>query len=235
MTVDGALAALTVGVAYFSATKHTAKLYLLLVMACLVRETGPLLLGGFILFELQAKRFVRTAVWATTALPALTWFWFVRRNLPGPHNLTGIPGLRFFRLKLGIVEAMFRPPHYHLSAGLETITRSLDVVALCAIVCAMTAGFILLRTRPLGPIAITALLYAALVFMLIHRVYWIDCYTHARVFSPLLVIVALQAAAMKDRVNACWWMLLPIPLMDLRICLQLGPQALGILRGVLGN
>ena len=136
MTVDGALAALTVGAAYFTATRQTTKLYLLLVMACLVRETGPFLLGGCILFELQARRFARSAVWATAALPALMWYWFVSRNVPGVRNLSGIPSLPQPRLSGGIFKAILRPAHYPFSAGLETFTRSLDAVAVCAIVCA---------------------------------------------------------------------------------------------------
>ena len=235
MTTDVALAALCVGFAYFVKERHTAKLYLLLVLACLVRETGMLLVAGFIIFELRAKRFVQSAIWATACLPALAWYWFLYLNLQTVHNVGGIPQFLYRRLGLGIIGAILHPQPYALSATLEAIVRSFDAVALLAIVCALVAGIILVRTRPLSPISIAAFLYAALAIMLISSRYWFHCYGYARVFSPLLILIALQATASNQPVKAWWWMLLPAPLVDLRIGLELGPQVLGVFRGLLGN
>ena len=234
MTQDGALAALSVGFAYFSRTKQTANLYFLLVLACLVRETGVVLVAGCILFELLAKQFARSAIWATTCLPALGWALYLPQRFPVVRNISGVPPFLYRRLGLGIFGAILRPAHYHLSAMLETIARSLDVVSLIAVVGALIGAILLLRSRPLNPISITAVLYAALVIVLNNSRYWLLCFGYARVFSPLLVLVALQAMASKHSVKTWWWMVLPAPLVDLRVGLQLGEQIAGVFRGLLG-
>ena len=235
MTMDGALAALSVGFVYFIATGNTAKLFALLLAACLVRETGTLLVAGCILFDLSQRRFARAAVWATACLPMLVWYGYVYWNLHGDPNIFGMPNFLEGRLGLGIIGAILHPPHYALGAAIESITRSLDVVSLLGMLCALVAGLLLLRTRPLNPISIAAVLFAAMAIMLTSSIYWRDSFGYTRAFSPLLILIALQAAGAKNRMRAWWWMLLPAPLMDLRIGLQLGPQVLGVFRGLLGH
>jgi hypothetical protein len=235
MTVDGALAALTVGFAYIVTTKQTAKLYVLLVLACLVRETGALLVAGCVLVEMQRKEFIRSAMWATAALPALAWYAFLFLNLHAVRITSGFPTYFHIRWSLGIIGQMFRPQRYNnLSAVLETLARSLDSVALIGIVCALIAGIVLVGTRPLDLISMTCFVHTVLGIAMASRLVWFDCYGYGRVMSPMLILIALQALASKRPVKAWWWMLLPVPLVDLRLGLQLGPQALGIVRGLLG-
>src|SRR5579863_7687386 len=90
MTVDVALAAFTVAFAFYWRTGASTKLFVVLMLACLVRETGVFLAGGCCLVEFFSRRWVRAAVWASTALPAAGWYLFIHRVLPD-HTRFGIP------------------------------------------------------------------------------------------------------------------------------------------------
>ena len=79
------------------------------------------------------------------------------------------------------------------------------------------------------------MLYTVLRLAMAARRFLFDCYGYGRVLSPMLILIALQAMALRRPVKAWWWMLLPVPLVDLRIGLQLGPQVLGIVQGLLGR
>jgi hypothetical protein len=235
MTVDVALAALAIGVAWYSKTESAAKLYTVLAMACLVRETGLLLVAACCLVDLLTKRFKAAAIWATACLPLLGWYLFLRNKLAVSGTGGGVPRWTYRRLGPGIIGRLLHPIRYPFTEPMEVLTRSLDVVALTGIVCAIVTAIILMRLRPLGPVSIAAFLYAALAIAMVNVHYWDWCYSYARVFSPLLIFIALQTTASKPRMRAWWWSLAPTALVDLRIGLQLGVQALGILRGLSGH
>jgi len=235
MTVDGALAALAIAVAWYSRIESPVRLYTVLGMACLTRETGVILVAACCLVDMLAKRFRRAATWATACLPLLGWYLFLRNKLAVTGTGGGVPRWTYKRLGVGIIGRLLHPIHYPFTGALEVLTRSLDVVALTGILCAIAAAIILLRRRPLGPVSIAAFLYAALAIALVNVNYWNWCYSYARVFSPLLIFIALQTTASKHRISGWWWTLAPTALVDLRIGLQLGVQALGILRGLSGH
>ena len=234
MTVDGSLAALSVAFAYFLKTRSTAKLYVVLVLACLVRETGVLLVGGCCISELVFRRFTRAALWGTACLPALAWYWFLDTQAQAS---AGIAAPRWFLKKFGfgLIGRLFDPPRYPLSSTLEWIARSADVVALAGILCALIVATVLLRVRPLSPITITAGLYVALAIMMTSTRYWNSCYTYSRAFSPLLIFIALETASLRLPTRAWRWGLVPMVLVDLRIGLQMGPQLAGVVRGLSGH
>ena len=234
MTVDGALTALTVGFAYFWKTGAPRKIYLLLALACLTRETGVLLVGGCCIFELLAKRFTRSLVWATAGLPALAWYLFVHVRVPALHNHPVLPRWFLTRFVPGLINRMFHPLHYPFPAPVDLLARSLDVTALAAILCAAIMAIVLLRRRLLGPVSIAAALFAFMALSLTSVRYWDHCYGYARVFSPLLVLVALHAMTGKRGTGPWWMALLPSALVDLRVGLELGSQTLRIVRGLLG-
>jgi hypothetical protein len=235
MTVDVALAALAVGVAFYSKTESPAKLYVVLVMACLVRETGVLLVAACCLVDLFAKRYKEAAIWATAGLPLVGWYLFLSTKLAVYGDSGGVPRWVYRRLGPGLVGRLLNPIRYPLIGSIEVLTRSLDVVALAGIAVAIVAAIILLRLRPFGTISVAGALYAALGVGMVNIHYWDWCYSYARVFSPLLIFIALETTAAKHRTRGWWWALAPTALVDLRIGLQLGLQALGILRGISGH
>lgn len=234
MTVDVSLAALSVAFAYFLKTRSAPKLYVILVLACLARETGALLVAGCCISELIFRRFGRAALWGTACLPSVAWYWFLDAQV---HKAGGIAAPRWFLKKfgLGLIGRLFDPPRYSLSAPLEMLARSADVIALSGILCALIVAVVLLRMRPLGAMPIAAGLYVVLALTLTSVRYWNSCYSYSRVFSPLLVLTALETVGARRWSNAWILGLLPTALVDTRIGLQLGPQVIGVVRGLLGH
>ncbi|MCU1273838.1 MAG: hypothetical protein JWO48_1269, partial [Bryobacterales bacterium] len=187
------------------------------------------------LVDLLAKRFKSAAIWASTCLPLVGWYLFLRNKLEVTGSGGAVPPWAYKRLGAGIIGRLLHPIDYPFTGPMEALMQSLDAVALIGIVCAIVAAIILVRLGPLGPVSIAAFLYAALAIALVSVRYWDSCYSYSRVFSPLLIFIALAATDSKHRVSGWWWTLVPTALVDLRIGLQLGPQALGILRGLSGH
>jgi hypothetical protein len=233
MTVDVAIAACTVGLAYYISIQSIPKLYGVLVLACLARETGILLLGAMCLYELWSRRFTRALLWATACIPMVGWYLFLFTRLRGVGN--GVPRWFVLRFGWGVFERILDPRRYELPGALEAITRSLDVMAMLGIVCAIAAAAILLSTRSRDPLTLTAALFAILAVVLTAPRYWNEVFGYARVFTPLLIAIALRAVGWRGRTRHWWWMLLPTVLVDLRVGFQLGPQVLGILQGIAGR
>jgi hypothetical protein len=231
MTVDVALAAFTVAFVLYWRTGAWTRLFIVLLLACLVRETGVLLAGGCCLVELFSLRIKRAAIWASAALPTLVWYAFVRRQLPERTHF-GVPTWFARKLATGIFHSIHRPPHYPLAPLLEAIARWSDVISLTAILLASLVAIVFLRSRPLNPLAIAAVLFVVLVFVLTNVGYWNDVNGYARVFTPLLVLVALGTLAGEGGIP--WWTgLVPAILVDLRLSLEFASEAGGIVRGLL--
>jgi hypothetical protein len=231
MTVDVALAAFTAAFALYWRTGAGTKLFIVLMLACLVRETGVLLAGGCCLAELFSRRMVRAATWAATVLPALVWYLFIQRTFPEETRF-GIPASIASGLIPGIFHFMRQPPHYPLSPLLEAIARWGDVFSLAAILGAALLAILYLRARPLNPLPIAAVLFVVLVFVLTSSIYWVDVNAYARIFSPLLLLVALGSLGRESGVP--WWTgLVPAILVDLRLSMEFATAAGSIVRGLL--
>lgn len=232
MTVDVALAALTVGFAYYAAARSTAGLYCVLLLACLTRETGALLVAAVFVFELWSRRFTRAFFWASAALPAAIWYLFVSVHLHAFRTGRVVPRWFAGRPGWGIIARILNPQRYGFPPGVEAITRTLDVIALMGILAALIAAFVLLFSRPADPLRLTGLMFAVVAILLTRPHYWDGCFGYSRVFTPLLLVIALDAARWKSQSHRWWWGLVPWLLVDLRIGLQLAPQALGVLQGI---
>jgi hypothetical protein len=231
MTVDVALAAFTVAVAYYWRTGGWTKLFIVLLLAGLARETGVFLAGGCCLAELFSRRLARGVVWASAALPSLLWFLFLRHAIPEKAKL-GVPAWFTKHVGPGILKRIVQPPHYPLSPLLDTIARSGDVISLAAILLASLLAILFLRAHPLSPLAIAAALFVALVFLITGTSYWNDVNGYARVFSPLLLLVGLGSMAREAGVP--WWTgLFPALLVDVRLGMEFATAAGGIVRGLL--
>jgi len=234
MTVDVALAALTVAFAVYWKTGSWWKLFVVLLLACLVRETGLLLVAGVCLFDWINRRFARGALWASASLPMFAWYWFVSGKF---HEKTryGAPTWFLKKLAPGLFHSVLQPPRYPLPATLEAIARVADVLALAAILFASILAIALfLRVRPRGPLAIAALLFAALVFALTSNQYWTDPYGYPRVFSPLLILIALPSITREAGTLSPWWLtLVPALVIDLRVGMQFVWAISGAVRGLL--
>jgi hypothetical protein len=234
MTVDVALVAFTVAFAVYCRTGSWWKLFLVLLLACLVRETALLLVAGICLFDLLRRRFERVVLWASTSLPMFAWYFFIRRIFPGKTHF-GAPTWFANKVGPGLLYRMIYPPQYPLPPALDAIARFADSLALAAILLASILAILLvLRAHPRGPLAISGLLFAALVFALTSVQYWVDVNGYARVISPLFILVALPSIARETRNAYPWWLgLVPPIVVDLRLGLQFTSQIGGVVRGLL--
>lgn len=232
MTVDVALAALTVGFAYYAAVGSSAGLYSVLLLACLTRETGVLLVAAAGIFELWSRRFTRAFCWASAALPAAIWYLFVSMHLHADRVERVVPGWFAGKPGWGILAQILHPQQYGLPPAIEAVTRTLDVIALLGILAAVVAAIVLLFSRPADPLRLTGVMFAAVVILLTRPRYWDGCFGYSRVLTPLLLVIALDVACWKPAAHRWWWGLVPWLLVDLRVGLQLAPQALGILKGI---
>jgi hypothetical protein len=231
MTVDVAFAAFTVAFALYWRTSAWVKLFIVLMLACLARESGALLVGGCCLVEMFKRRWVRALTWASTALPALVWYLFIGRVVPEQTHF-GVPTWVAAGLGEGIFYRLHHPPHYPLPPWLDAVARLGDMVSLIAILLASVLAILFLRAYPLNPSALAATMFVVLVFALTDTAYWTDVNGYARVFSPLLLLVALGSLARESGVP--WWSgLVPIVLVDLRLAMEFASPASGIIRGVL--
>ncbi|HTW63364.1 MAG TPA: hypothetical protein VME17_02060 [Bryobacteraceae bacterium] len=231
LTIDIALAAFTVALAFYWRTSAWPSVFVVLMLACLARETGALLVGGCCLAELFNRRLIRAVTWGASALPALAWYLFIRRALPEKTHF-GVPTWVAGHAQAGIFRDLRQPPHYPLPPLLEMIARWGDVLSLLAILAAAVLAILFLRANPRSPLAMAAVLFTALVFLLTIPSYWNDVNGYARVFSPLLILVALGSLARESGVP--WWAgLIPALLVDLRLSMEFAAPAGGIVRGLL--
>jgi hypothetical protein len=233
MTVDIALAALTIGFAVYLRNAPAWKLFVVLVLACLVRETGLLLVGGVWLFDLIQRRFARVALWSCAALPMLAWYAFIRGIYFEKTHL-GAPKWFARKFGAGLFYRMFRPQHYPLPPVLDTLARAGDVLALAGILLgAILAIVLFLRARPKNALVLSALLFTALVFVLTNARYWNDVNGYARVLSPLLILVALPSIARQPRSFPLWLGLAPTLLVTVRLGIEFSSAIGGVLRGLI--
>ena len=197
-----------------------------LALAPFARETGLLLVAAAALAEAGARRF-RRALWTlAAAVPYAVWCIYAwMRTPPDATNL-------FARLPFsGIAAALFHGLPEPRGAFRPALI-ALDYAALAGMVLAMVlAAWLWLRNRR-DPIAIAALLFALLAVQATHPEIWAHVFSFGRVFSPLLLLLALSAARKAARHRAL--LLAPVILMLPRVAAQFAPQAFGVLRGLLG-
>ncbi len=234
MTVDVALAAFTVAFAVYWRIASPWKLFIVLLLACLARETGLLLVAGVCLFELLNRRFARAVLWVSATLPMFGWYWYLRRIFNEKTHY-GAPAWFAKKLGPGLFYRLLQPPQYPLTPILEAVARFADVLALGAILFASILAILLfLRAHPKGPLAISGLLFTVLVFALTGAQYWTDAYGYPRVLSPLLILIALPSIAREAGTTSPWWLsLVPAVVVDLRLGMQFAWAIGGVVRGML--
>jgi hypothetical protein len=214
LVADAALAALVVAFALLSEQNRLAPLYVTLAAAALTRETGLLLLAGYVLFCATQRHWSRAFAMSTAALPCFAWYWFVQQHTrPFDYPSSWIPGN-------AIVQVMAHPSSYPEHAG---IIQALDAVSVLAVVSSFFLALVCFR-EPYGP---SATLFALLGIFLQRVENWQQLFDYGRVYTPVLAFLALYGLSRRVR-----WAFAPLLLVTPRLGLQLAPQILGIARGV---
>jgi hypothetical protein len=225
MTVDVALAALWAGFAVYTTAGHKRRLYPLMIAAPLVRETGLAMAGAFCLWSLLRRDGRGALAGAATALPFAGWLLYVQIRF-GAYSVGWLSALPLHDL-LGVVRQPFLYPW-------ETLTNAVVIAAdLAAVAGSLLAIGLAFRSRGLWSRSVLELSVVVLgvlgVVMALFgsRDIWVHVYGHARLLSPLLVLLALRSLERK-----AWSDLSPLPLVAPRIGLQFASDALRVLRGV---
>ena len=220
MLVDLAVASLALGFAVYldSETEKPWKLYLVLGAAALCRDTGFLLFAAYAIRLLALRRYRQIAIFATALVPAVLWTLWVRGMLPGGAAFG--PGA-LFPLR-GMLHAVLHPRHYPFSAPVVAVIGALWWVQFGGILLAIALA--LGNWRKVGADAVrnACFLWACFAIVLPPGTYD-DPLSGARILAPLLLFQFLEAGRLTR---------LPLLLVTPRVWLELTPQVLGILRGL---
>src|SRR3984885_942930 len=101
MTVDVALAALCVAFVRYTRKPSPVRLYVTLLLAPLVRDSGALLVAAQFGYDLFAERWRRAAAYATAILPAAAWYVYVWKHVSAmgavhtEQSFRALPGWMF--------------------------------------------------------------------------------------------------------------------------------------------
>jgi hypothetical protein len=219
MTVDIALASLALGFAvYLEADSDSPwKLYLVLTAAALCRESGFLLFAAYAIRLLALRRYRQVAIFATALLPAPLWTLWVRGTLPG-----GALGPQLLFPAWSMLHAVLHPRQYAFSAPVVAVIRTLWWAQLAGFVLSGVLAFGNWRKMGADAIRNACFLWACFAIMLPPGVFD-DPFAGARILAPLLLFQFLEAGRLTR---------LPLLLVTPRVWLELTPQVLGILRGL---
>ncbi len=223
LTIDHALAALAVAFVILARRGPSWRLYLVLALAPLARETGLLLTTAWAAHCALGRRWRETALAVSTAIPWLAWsFYLMAATPPTTLSVSLIPLSECWR-------SLAHPVPYPPGIPLLWAVRIADVLALGGMLAAIgLAGALAWRKRR-DPAAIAALLFAALALVLQHHEVWVTPYNYGRIFSPLLVLVAMGWLPVNRALAP-----LPVAMMLPRLLMQYGRQVEGVVRAAIG-
>jgi hypothetical protein len=220
MVTDVLLAALAAGFAVHW-KRPSWRLFAILAAAALARETGVLFIAGYCLYLAVARRWTQAVKYAMAALPAAGWYLYVQlRTAPSEYLIRLAP------LSV-ILSVLLHPASYPARIPLIPLVQAADFAAIAGMLAAFALSCIALRADPQPETYIAACFaLAGVVFQ--QSQMWDHVYHYGRVFTPVLVFLAIQAMKRK---SAVW--LAPSLMIVPRIAMQLAPQAIGIARAVL--
>ncbi len=233
MTVDVAMAALSVAFVRYAKKESSARLYLVLVLAVLVRETGALLIAGQCWYDLAGRRWRRAAGFATAILPAAAWYayiWNRTAALAAAHPEKHPHHASFWRLQYpgaGMLMKLFQPDQYPFSPWLNHGLQVADALALCGFATLIAMAVWSLRQRPWDVEQWAMLGFVALALATSPADFWGQVYNYGRPFTPLVFLAALRPWR-----NRSPWAFAPVLPITLRVLAQMAPQAAGIARGL---
>ncbi|HYL35303.1 MAG TPA: hypothetical protein VEV17_05280 [Bryobacteraceae bacterium] len=223
LTVDVALAALCIALALLVSRESRYRLYGVLLAAPLVRETGFLLVAGYVLSLLWKRRLRSALFFATAALPALAWYAFVQLQTSS-EDIAAFSRIPF----QGIALRMATPYQYPFGPAIAAISTILDYAALAAIALAVALAIRMGFQRLAGPVEFGIYCFVIFAAFLFSPGAWAEVYAFGRTLSPLLILLGIYGLSKRY-----WIFTLPLLLVVPRTVIQLGPQVIGVFRKVL--
>jgi hypothetical protein len=231
MTADIALAAFTAGFAYYALdlpgsarySSSTWKILIILTCAALTRETALPIIGGYAIFLAARLQILRAILAAATALPSAFWYVYLSRleRSSAPDYVAWIPFA-------GYVDRIIHPSVYLLNPLKNAVTQVFDYAALAAVAIALMIALRLAFRRRWDARACAIYALALAIVFLRSRSVWEEVYAFGRVFSPFLLLVALDELPANP-----WLAVAPLVLTGARISLNLAGQVSGVAQGIL--
>lgn len=222
LTVDGAFLALCAGFALSVRLGSKAGAYAAVLVACLTRETGLILVAALCGAALLHRRWRTALVFSTAALPALAWYAYLAKALP-PSSSVILSTIPFH----GLMHRIIFPPAYSFPHA--WVVHALHYLALAGVALAVVLAVQAAAHSPKRENAIALLLFTALAAFLGPGDPWENSYSFARTLSPLLLLLALEPRSLFG-----WLRLAPIALSAPSILMYFTPQLLGITRRLAG-
>ena len=224
MTIDLALAALTIGLARYSSCEWQAwYIYPVLCAAPLVRETGMVLVAAWCLYSALRRDWWAVMLGTGCALPALAWWAYVQRHT----TADGTAWLSRYPFS-GILDRTIQGVHPPLTTLWLRAASWFEDLALAGIWLALAFSFYLAWKRRYGLLEITAIAFTALAAALGKFDIWGSAYAFGRTMAPLLIVLGL--IALRDRKPA---FAVPLALILPRIALQYEAQLREAVRGTM--
>ncbi len=222
LTIDTALAALTVGFVLYAGEGKDRRSLVVLALCPLGRETGLAITAGRACQQWHDRDWKQLLLTIGSVLPFLVWFFFVFRNTPRDGTLW------FSYPFAGIIHRTLQPVQYPITGRWVAMAAVLDYLALIGvwIALALTAHLALKRRYGLIESCIYTFFLGAI--WLGKADIWAGAYEFGRTMSPLIILLGLLAIRERSRL-----LLLPLACTLPRIFLQFEPQLRGILRQIL--
>jgi hypothetical protein len=222
LTVDVALAACCVGFVLYLRDSQGVKLYAVLLAAALTRETGLLLIAGYVFWLISGRRIRDAMLFATSALPAACWYVYVSQ-----HTIPAASGFLTPFAFSGMLGRALHPAAIDQAFAIRILVWILDLLALCGVAGALLWTLLKALRRTVTPLTISIYFFALLAILLTPGDPWSDVYAFGRTLSPLLLLCALDGLA-----EGIEWPAFAMVLVDPRIGLQLSVQILKVVRGM---
>ena len=184
--VDMALTALTIGFALYLREHSCYRLFLVLVLAGLCRETGLCLIVACAGSSILKKSWKRLALSCASMLPALAWYGYIQINSPVDSN--------FNLLRLPLTELFQTLLHHDVSYikhGAPLVLFSY-YVAVFGIMLAFMLSFRLEFNDWTSAEGLAALAFTMIGLLIQSGGLWLQAYHFGRVLAPLLVLLGLQ-------------------------------------------
>lgn len=232
LTVDIALAALTVGYALHALRSRSAATWLMLALAPLARETGLALLAVHAVYACAARQWRELTAAIACSLPFFAWAFYVASLTSS--SASGWLSLPFAGLITRSIDFLPLP----LTGSQALVAMLLDYAGIVGVWIALAQSVILLWPRlrlapgalsqTMGPLEWGVAIFALSAVMLGSPTVWAGSYAFGRVLSPWLIFLLL--VALRDR---RYWFALPCVLMGLHVAAQAAVHLVGMFRHVL--
>lgn len=228
LVVDLPFCALSAAVVWYGYAGKRNALFAALLLACLCRETGFILLAAFVASALFERHWRKAVLFSAAALPTLAWYFFVHHQLAGSTRAAA-GWLPAWLGKVGAIGPFYwllHPFPYPFVSWVAVLAQTFDRLAILGMLLSFALALWYGLRQPKEPVHLAALLFTASAALTFDPEFWQETYNFVRPFSPLLLIVGLHSVAVARH---RWLWLLPAAMVDLRIGFQLSPQILGVL------